>query len=437
MTVARTLLPLYRFGMRGFGFVAMPFLHWRLARGKEEAGRLSEKTGLAGKARPPGQLAWLHGASVGESIALLPLVERLVQRGLNVLVTTGTVSSARILGERLGPGALHQYMPLDVPRFLSRFLDHWQPDIVLVAESEIWPNLFADVDRAGVPLVLVSARLSQRSYGRWQKFATSIRTILRQVDLCMAQTQEDAERLQHLGAPRVQVSGNLKYDVPALPADNGEVASLAAAIGGRPVWLAASTHAGEEMVIGRVHLALRQRFPELLTIIAPRHAPRALAVGQALEREGLVVSLRSRQAEPDERTDIFLADTMGEMGLFYRLTNIVFVGKSLECNGAHAGGGQNPIEPAKLGNAILHGPLTGNFGEVFAGLDAAGGGIEVEGASDLAQVLGDLLDDRVRLRAVARKAQETVGRLGGACDKIMHALEPWLMQMQLTAGMQR
>ena len=429
MIATRNLVPLYRLGTRGFGLIAKPFLYWRMTRGKEDRQRLTEKTGIASLERPAGRLAWLHGASVGESISLLPLVEQLAARGLSVLVTTGTLSSARILAERLGPGAMHQFAPLDVPRFIARFLGHWQPDIVLVAESEIWPNLFCDVDKAGIPLVLVSARLSGRSYARWQRFHASISWILKRVDLCLAQTQEDGSRLLRLGAPRVQVAGNLKYDVPALPADTGEVASLSAAIGPRPVWLAASTHAGEEALAGDVHLALKPRFPNLLTMIAPRHPHRTPQIIRELELAGLRVGLRSRGAVIADDLDIYIADTMGEMGLLYRLANIVFVGKSLEMGQPHGFGGQNPIEPAKLGNAILHGPGVENFTEVYAALDETGAGQCVADAAELADALQTLLTDRAGLRAMARAAQECVQGFGGASAKIMQALEPYLMQM--------
>ena len=428
------LLPVYRTIMRGLGWFATPFLHWRLGRGKEDAARLRERTGFAGRARPAGRLAWLHGASVGEAISLLPLVQQLTARGLNVLVTTGTVSSARILAQRLGPGALHQYIPLDVPRFVDRFLAHWQPDIALVAESEIWPNLFHAVERAGVPLIMVNAKLSGRSYARWQKLAGSISALLEKVDMCLAQTQEDGSRLLRLGAPRVRVAGNLKYDVPALPADNAEVASLAAAIGSRPVWLAASTHPGEETIIAQVHLALQASTPRLLTMIAPRHVDRAEQLTQELQALGLRVGRRSQNAEIDEQIDIYLADTMGEMGLFYRLANIVLVGKSLECGQPRSGDGQNPIEPAKLGSAILHGPHVSNFAEVYKSLDEDEGGLCVDTTQALTQALESLLADRARLRIMARKAQETVSLYGGATDRIMQAIEPYLMHMMVEGG---
>ena len=425
------LLVLYRVFAQGLGPFARFFLHWRLARGKEEAGRLAEKAGLPGKARPPGCLAWLHGASVGEALALLPLVERLTRRGLTVLLTTGTVSSARILRERMGAGALHQYAPLDVPRFVALFLDHWRPDIVMVAESEIWPNTLCEVDRRNIPLVLVNARISARSFARWRRLPGTIAALLGKVDLCLAQTQEDGTRLLRLGAPRVQIGGNLKYDVPPPPVDSAALACLVAEIGSRPVWLAVSTHPGEESVIGDAHLALLGRFPALLTLIVPRHAERGAQIAGELMRKGLDVQLRSHARGIGQHTHVYVADTMGETGLFYRLSNVVFVGKSLAAGHPRSTGGQNPIEPAKLGAAILHGPHVANFAQVYADLDAARGGAIVTDAATLAQALRVMLCETGRLREMARAAQEAVAGLGGATDRIMAAIEPYLLQIML------
>ena len=431
MTRGLSLFAAYRILTRGLGLGAGLFLRWRLARGKEEAGRFAEKTGMTRRERPPGRLAWLHGASVGEALALLPLVERLALRGFTVLLTTGTVTSARILAERLGPGALHQYAPLDVPRFVARFLDHWQPDIALIAESEIWPNILCELDRRNVPLVLVNGRVSARSFARWQHLPQSIARLLGMIDLCLAQTQEDATRLLRLGAPRVQVCGNLKYDVSALPADASDLTRLMADIGPRPVWLAASTHPGEETVIGAVHRALLPRFPALLTLIAPRHAQRGEKIAADLSRLGLKTQLRSQAKGIGAGDQVYVADTMGEMGLLYRVCNVVFIGKSLATGVNNGMGGQNPIEPAKLGAAILHGPHVDNFAEVYAALDAAHAGAIVTNAASLAQALAELLSDAARLRAMARTAQDIVANLGGTTDKIMQALEPYLLQIMM------
>ena len=424
-------LPLYYRAAQALGPLAGLFLRWRLSRGKEDAARLGEKMGCPGRPRPEGQLAWLHGASVGEGLALLPLVERLALRGFCVLVTTGTVTSARILAGRLGPGALHQFMPLDVPKFGMRFLDHWRPDLVLIAESEIWPNIIREVERRGLPLMLVNAKLSQRSFRRWQALPASITRLLNGVHLCLAQSDADAGRLRQLGAPRVQTAGNLKYDVPAPPVDPAALAMLQAAAGARPVWFAASTHAGEEQMAGEVHRRLARRFPDLLTVIAPRHAGRGVRIAAALASTGAGVGLRSRGDSIEPATGIYVADTMGEMGLFFRLAPVVFVGKSMAGTARQISGGQNPIEPAKLGSAILHGPHVANFEEVYAALDRAQGAVAVADADTLVRVLELLLGDSALLRKMARNAGQTVEAVGGATDRIMQALEPYILQLMI------
>jgi 3-deoxy-D-manno-octulosonic-acid transferase len=419
-------LAFYRIATTLLGPLAPALLNWRRRRGKEDPRRMAERMGYPSLARPKGPLVWLHGASVGEGIALLPLVERLVARGLNVLVTTGTVTSATILAGRLPAGAQHQYLPLDIPRFLARFLDHWRPGLALVAESEIWPNMLRMAHERGVPLALVNARLSPRSFARWGKAPKVIGSLLSRIDLCLAQTRDDALRLQTLGAPRVEVSGNLKYDVPAPPYVQSTLAQMTAAVGARPVWFAASTHAGEEEIILGVHQRLREHFPDLLTILAPRHARRGGQIAQVAADFGVPAALRSLGDRITPQTQFYVADTMGEMGLFYRLTSIVLVGKSL---GA-AQGGQNPIEPAKLGALVLHGPHVGNFAEVYRDLAAARGAVEVADEAALGEALRLYFSDPALLRRSGRATQEAVERFGGATSRIMEALEPWLAQMQ-------
>ncbi|HEY8579982.1 MAG TPA: 3-deoxy-D-manno-octulosonic acid transferase [Beijerinckiaceae bacterium] len=401
-------------------------LKWRARKGKEDPERLEERRGFATLERPYGRLAWLHGASVGEGMALLPLIERLRGRGFEVLLTTGTVASAQVLAERLPAGATHQFAPIDAPRYVERFLDYWSPDIALIAESELWPNLLAAADARGVPVVLVNARLSQRSYERWLKIPGTIQSLLGKIDLCLAQSPADAARLMDLGAARVQVAGNLKYDVPALPADQTQLARLRAAVGARPAWLAASTHDGEEQIALAAHRALLRRFPDLITIVAPRHAARGPQIAEMARRAGVSAPLRSRGETLGAGPQFYVADTMGELGLFYRICNAIFVGKSLA-----GGGGQNPIEPAKLGSAILHGPMTSNFADVYAALDARDGALLVGGAEELADALAHLLTDTRRLREMARTAGEVVDAYGGAGDKIMQAIEPYVLQMEL------
>lgn len=403
-------------------------LHWRQRKGLEERTRLGERQGWPSRARPPGHLVWVHGASIGETLSLLPVVERLTQRGVSVLVTSGTRTSANLVVRRLPPGAFHQFVPLDVPRYIRRFLDHWKPDLALVAESEIWPNTIVELDRRGVPLIMVNGRMSDRSFERWQKLPKAIGALLSRFALCLTQTADDAERLARLGAPRVAVAGNLKYDAPPPPADPRLVAQLSGLIAGRPVWLAASTHPGEEEGIIAVHRALAQRHPHLLTIIAPRHPNRGPEVAAIAEQSGLRASRRADGMHPDRATDIYVADTVGEMGLFYRLASVVLMGGSLVPHG-----GQNPIEPAKLGGAVLHGPHVHNFTEIYTALDEARGALMVRDDLALARAVTELLGDPALVREMARSAADAVHALGGAVDRTLQSIEPFIVQVKLGA----
>lgn len=416
------LLSLYRAATTLFGPAAVPYLRRRTARGKEDAVRLPERRGLSRHPRPAGRIVWLHGASVGEGLALLPLVERLVGCGLGVLVTTGTVSSARILGERLPPGALHQFVPLDVPSMVRRFLDHWRPELAILAESELWPNLMIETTRRSIPLVLVNARLSRRSYDRWRRLPRFIGPLLGLVDLCLAQSALDAERFLALGMPRVTVAGNLKFDAAPPPADVAPFEQLSEAVGARPLWLAASTHPDEEALLLEVHASIAESRPDLLTAIVPRHAERGAAIAAAAAARGLLTSRRSLGEAITDETALYIADTMGELGLLYRLAPIVFMGKSL----GGAAGGQNPLEPAKLGCCILHGPAVASFTDIYALLDGRGGAMTVADPPGLAEAVTRLLDDPDTLDAMAAAAAGAIEAGAGATDRVMAALEPLL-----------
>jgi 3-deoxy-D-manno-octulosonic-acid transferase len=414
-------LALYRSGVTLLEPAAAGLLAWRWRKGKEDGARIGERRGFASRPRPRDRLAWLHGASVGETLSLVPLVERLTQCGVKVLVTSGTRTSADLLARRLPPGSLHQFFPLDVPRYLRRFLDHWRPDLVLFAESEIWPNTVIELGRRGIPLVMVNGRVSERSYRRWSRLPVTARALLERYALCIAQSPIDAERLARLGAARVAVAGNLKFDAPPPPADAHALAQLSGLVAGRPVWIAASTHSGEEEAVATVHQTLASRLPGLLTIVAPRHPQRGSAVAETVEDAGLRAVRRSAGGLPGRETDIYVADTIGELGLFYRLAPLVFMGGSLVPHG-----GQNPIEPAKLGAAILHGPHVRNFADVYAALDHAGGALPVTDPDGLAAALADLLIDAGLVRAMAQAAAETVELLTGALDRTLRSIEPFI-----------
>ncbi|MFD2678787.1 3-deoxy-D-manno-octulosonic acid transferase [Camelimonas lactis] len=426
MTGTPLTLRLYRAAMS----LAEPFAPLLLAarrrRGKEDGERIAERRGVANAPRPAGRLAWLHGASVGETISILPIIERLTQRGFTVLVTSGTVTSAGVLAERLPPGAFHQFAPLDTPRYIRRFLDHWQPDLALVAESELWPNMIVALEKRGVPLILVNGRMSERSFRRWQRAPKTARALLGCIDVALTQTPADAERLARLGAPRVTIAGNLKFDAPAPPADTQTLALMQGQVSGRPVWLAASTHGVEDEIACYVHMQLKERWPDLLTFIAPRHPHRAEDVARMAEEEGLEAMLRSEGYAPGSATEIYIVDVMGELGLYFRLAQVAFIGGSLLNHGGH-----NPIEPAKLRTPILHGPHVHNFNDVYAAFDGAGGAMPVTDADELAEAIATLLQDAARGREMTRAAAGVVDRYGGALERTLQAIEPYILQMEL------
>lgn len=402
------------------------FLARRLRHGKEHAERLHERRGVSALARPPGPLVWLHAASIGELISVLPLIERIHAREVNVLVTSGTVTSGGLAEQRLPRGVIHQFVPIDVPKYVRRFLEHWQPDLALFVESELWPNIMIETSQRGVPMILINGRLSENSFRRWRYAPRSIGALLSRLDLCLARTPADAERLGELGARHVVTTGDLKLDGPAPPADRGKLAALQGAIGGRPLIAAASTHAGEEAAMVEAHQRLRGNFPGLLTMIVPRHPERGDGVADIARAAGLKARLRSRGELPDAATDIYIADTVGELGLVYRLAPIVFIGGSLIRHG-----GQNPIEPAKLGAAILHGPHVWNFAEIYAALDQARGAETVADADKLTAGLAAMLAQPEQRGRIADAARATVDGLSGALERTLQSLDPYLMQLRL------
>lgn len=421
MSEAGTLgLAAYRLATMALAPV-MPFaLRRRMARGKEDAARIGERFGRASLPRPPGQLVWVHGASVGETIAVLPLIDALLKApNRTVLVTSGTVTSAKLMAERLPQGAIHQFAPVDIPSAAARFLDHWTPDIGLFVESEIWPNLLSAARKRGIKLAMINGRMSARSFKGWRYARKTASKLLSYYDLCLAQDDETAARLSMLGANAVQVSGNLKADAPPLPADENKLASLRRAIGNRPVLLAASTHPGEDETILPAYDALKAKFPDLLAIIAPRHVERGPEIAMLCGTRPVV--RRALGAEPASDTAIYVADTMGELGLFYRAAPFVFMGGSLVPHG-----GQNPLEPARLNRGVLAGPHTGNFTRIYDAIFTAQGYGRVHSCSEIAAVAGDLLANPQKAAALGEAAAGGAEALGGAVTKTLNAVETLL-----------
>lgn len=397
-------LKIYRAVSRVAEPVAGLALQRRLKAGKEDAARIAERRGVPSRSRPEGALVWIHGASVGESLSVLPLVRRLheLHPGWQFLVTTGTVTSAKLLSERLPENALHQYIPLDHPDFVKAFIGHWRPDAALFVESEFWPNLILAARRSIPFMALVNGRVSPRSFEDWKRQPNSIKFILSSFDLMLAQDGYNAERLKTLSGRDVQMLGNLKHAAAPLPADDAELERVKRQIGERPFWLAASTHPGEEETVFEAHNILCGEFGNLLTIVAPRHPGRGAEVKDIAREKGLRPVRRSANQEIVGDTDIYIADTLGELGVFYRLSEIAFVGGGLNPKGGH-----NPLEPARLGNAILHGPNTFNFSETYADMRAAGGAALVRNERELATAVRRLLADSKTRVAMANAARRT------------------------------
>ena len=411
---------------RALTSLAVPFapliLAWRTRRGKEEPDRRSERYGRASAPRPKGFLAWFHASSVGEANAALPVIETIAAERpeVRMLLTTATVTSAQLARSRLPKNVLHQYVPLDNKSYVQRFLHHWRPDLAVLVESEIWPNLVLETKGEGIPLLLINGRMSSSSFKRWRRRPGLSRPLFSAFDLVLAQNDSLAERFAQLGVARTLDVGNLKADAPPPPADLPGKRRLAAAISGRIVWLAASTHPGEEELVAEAHKKMKQDQPTLLTIIVPRHPERGKPIAEALGAN-LRVALRSEGQLPEASTDIYVADTIGELGLFYALSPIAFVGGSLIERG-----GQNPVEPIKLGAAVLTGPNWQNFRDSYTELLKASGCKEVGNAASLADAALGLLKDEGARKEMTRRAEAAIAAMSGALPRTLAEIEPYL-----------
>jgi 3-deoxy-D-manno-octulosonic-acid transferase len=396
-------------------------LRRRLRRGKEIAGRIAERRGIDATPRPAGTLLWLHAASVGETVSILPVLTVLATQApaLTVLLTTGTVTSARLLARRLDAGleerVLHRFVPLDVPAWVARFLDHWRPDAAGFVESELWPNLLFACRRRGIPAMLVNARMSARSLAGWQRVPGLSRAVLGCFTHVQARSPTDATRLEALGASAVSAPGDLKFAAPVLPADPAELERLRTVLAGRPVWLAASTHPGEEAAIFATHRFLAPAYPGLLTILVPRHPERGPAIAATVG--DVPLHRRSLGATPPEQ-GVWLADTLGELGLWYRLAGIAFVGRSLVL----PGGGQNPLEAARLGCAVAVGPHVENFLDAAQVLEAAGALTGVADASALTAWVAAMLADPARREAAGAAGIAAAARWADLPERTAQAL---------------
>ncbi len=410
----------YRYATAALEPLAPIALRRRACRGKENPERLSERLGTASCERPAGELIWIHGVSVGESLSVLPLIDALLAvAGRSVLVTSGTVTSAEVMAGRLPPRAFHQFAPVDTPGAVARFLEHWRPDIGLFVDSEIWPNMLMAAHERGIRLAIVNGRMSDKSFAAWRNARRTAASLLSLYDVCLVQDEETARMLKTLGAGSLQVTGSLKADAAILPADPEKLKELENLTGGRPMLLTASTHPGEEETILSAQDALRRQFPSLLTIIVPRHPARGTAIDELCAPR--TSARRSRGELPQKNTEVYIADTIGELGLFYRLVPFAFMGGSFVPHG-----GQNPLEAARLGAAVLAGPYTDNFRLIYEAIFARQGLGRVASAAELSALAAYLLGQPDLARKLGEAATDAVRLLGGALERTRLAVEEML-----------
>ena len=429
--VSDILINSYRaLGLAFYPFMG-PFLRMRASRGKEERQRRYERYGYPSADRPSGPVVWFHAASVGESIAILPLVQHVNDLDISIILTTGTVTSAQMIRARLPSKCSHQYVPLDLKPALERFLDHWQPDIAIFTESEIWPMTLMSLSSRHIPRILVNARMSDRSYKRWKSTYGLSDALFGELSHVIAQSELDAGRFKSLGAWPVDISGNLKVDTGSLPYDEGELGRLTTAINGRPTWVAVSTHEGEEEACGNVHKQLKEKIPNLLTIIVPRHPNRANGITALLRENGLVTAQRSQNEKIKSETDVYMGDTIGEMGLYLRLAQVAFMGKSLASTG-----GQNPLEPAIVGVPIISGNEVHNFRDVYNNLLEKNAVRLVSDEAMLAANLEYLILSPHQRKTMIDAGMDTVSEMRGSLNITNDILDTYLFPLRLKREME-
>lgn len=376
-------MSLLRSGYYGLSWVCAPFvsgyLHWRASKNHEDRTRLKERKGITTKLRPNKSLLWIHAVSVGEAVAALTVIQAVLKKcpEVHVLLTTTTVSSARVIQKRLPKNVIHQYCPVDTPQAVTRFLNHWQPDLAIWIESEIWPNLMHQTQERGIPTVLLNGRMSLKSFSKWQKLKGMISPLLNRLSLCAVQSEEQASFFRTLGATEIAIMGNAKGMMTPLEVDPTKYNAFKQELGDRPLWLIASTHPGEEEIVFKTHKILRKTYPTLLTILIPRHVERAASLYQLALKEGIPSTLHSTPVSLKD-VELYIGDTLGEMSLFYALSPLVVMGATFVPRGGH-----NPIEAAQLGSFILHGSHIFNNPQLYDILSSLGLSKNVHRAEEL------------------------------------------------------
>jgi 3-deoxy-D-manno-octulosonic-acid transferase len=410
----------------------MGFLNQRLKNGKEDPERLQERFGMPNRSRPEnGPLMWVHVASVGEAQSMLHLIDLFLEQNKtgSVLVTSITRTSATLLEKRLPTRAFHQYLPVDRPKWVNRFLNYWKPNVILWAESELWPAMLSEIGERHIPMALINARMSPKSFRNWSRVKSLAQDILSSFTVILTQSDTDKKYYTDLGARSVLTTGNIKFAALPLPFDSDDLKSLQSSTGNRPVWVYASTHAGEEELAAKVHLEIRDFIPNLLTIIVPRHPERRADILESLKLFELNITTRSNhKILPEPKTDIYLVDTLGELGLFYRLSTLSVIGRSFSNDG---GGGHNPIEAAQLKSAILHGPNIQNLSDIYTPMDEKGGALCLKSTDELAPAIRTLLTDKESLNKLSEKGYDFAQSQTKILSNVIEELEPVFLLAEL------
>ena len=378
------------FWYRFFTYLFYPFapiyLYFRKIRKKEDSISYREKLSKIEISREEGFLIWFHVASVGEAMSILPLIESCMEeKKINkILLTSITLSSGKILKKRFNQNAkvIHQFLPLDISVWTSKFLEHWKPNLSIFIDSEIWPNLISQISEKKIPLLLINARITKKSFKRWKLIISFAKKIFEKFDLCIVSNKESENFLKILGAKNIKNYGNLKFSNIKNDLNKKLDSDFLNKIKNRKIWCAASTHPTEEILCARSHLKIKESYNNILTIIIPRHIDRIEKIQKELSNLNLKIVLYSKLNQIDINTDILLIDTYGEASIFYNISKYVFVGKST-IKSLIMDSGQNPIEPARLGCKIFHGPNVSNFVEIYEYLRTLGVTKQVNNSNEL------------------------------------------------------
>lgn len=395
--------------------LAKLIMRYRVRAGKEDERRVGERFGKASVPRPIGPVIWVHAASVGETMSILPLVTRFLGsfRLATVLITTGTVSSAKILEAKLSHRLIHQFAPIDRPSQIKSFLDYWDPDVAIWVESELWPNLVNAAQRRGVMTILVQGRMSERSFRRWCRLRSLVRPLLEGFKQVLVQTPKDADHYRALGAVDPIVTGTLKYSAPPLVVDDVKLNQIVSAVADRPCWIAASVHPGEFDILRKAHILVRKQFPDLLTIVVPRHPSAGASIQHTFRNDKISCAVRSRQDDITKSTEVYIGDSLGELSIFYSLSPIAFIGGSLIPHG-----GQNLLEAIQLGCATIVGPHMFNFAEIISDLESREALVSVCSAEELARGIGRLIEFPKTAKQLWSKQKAVISRGEHVLDEV-------------------